>query len=80
MVVSMASPTSASIRPVRAIMPPTVVETTASAFVFATSMREALFEITSKKMGITTVVDSEGKLVGIITRGDIIGSMVRGDE
>lgn len=34
-------------------------------------MREALFEITSKKMGMTTVVDDDGKLVGVITDGDL---------
>ena len=34
----------------------------------------------SHKIKRLPVVDSEGKLVGIITRGDIIGSMVRGDE
>jgi len=34
-------------------------------------MRDALFEITSKKMGITTVVDGGGKLVGVITDGDL---------
>jgi arabinose-5-phosphate isomerase len=34
-------------------------------------MREALFEITSKKMGMTTVVDAGGRLVGVITDGDL---------
>jgi arabinose-5-phosphate isomerase len=34
-------------------------------------MREALFEITSKKMGMTTVVDADGRLVGVITDGDL---------
>jgi arabinose-5-phosphate isomerase len=34
-------------------------------------MREALFEITSKKMGMTTVVDDDGRLVGVITDGDL---------
>lgn len=38
---------------------------------FDTPMRDALFEITSKKMGITTVVDGAGKLVGVITDGDL---------
>jgi len=34
-------------------------------------MKEALFEITSKRLGITGVVDSQGILVGIITDGDL---------
>ncbi|HEX9859910.1 MAG TPA: KpsF/GutQ family sugar-phosphate isomerase, partial [Nitrospirota bacterium] len=34
-------------------------------------MREALFEITSKKFGMTTVVDGDGKLLGVITDGDL---------
>jgi len=34
-------------------------------------MREALFEITSKKLGITSVVDDSGKLFGVITDGDL---------
>ncbi|UTB31753.1 MAG: CBS domain-containing protein [Methanobacterium sp. ERen5] len=34
----------------------------------------------SHKIKRLPVVDNDGKLVGIITRGDIIGSMVRGDE
>lgn len=36
-----------------------------------TGMREALFEITSKKMGITSVVDEQGGLFGVITDGDL---------
>ncbi len=34
----------------------------------------------SHKIKRLPVVDDENKLTGIITRGDIIGSMVRGDE
>ncbi|MFV1956302.1 MAG: SIS domain-containing protein [bacterium] len=34
-------------------------------------MKEALFEITSKKLGFTTVVDESRRLVGIITDGDL---------
>lgn len=34
-------------------------------------MKNALFEITSKKLGCTGVLDSEGKLIGIITDGDL---------
>jgi len=35
------------------------------------SMKDALVEITSKKLGVTTVVDSQGCLKGIITDGDL---------
>ncbi|MFI5304534.1 MAG: SIS domain-containing protein [Nitrospiria bacterium] len=35
------------------------------------SLKEALFEMTRKKMGMTTVVDKEGKLTGVITDGDL---------
>ncbi len=36
-----------------------------------TSMKEALFEITSKRLGVTGVADSKGQLVGVITDGDL---------
>jgi arabinose-5-phosphate isomerase len=36
-----------------------------------TSMREVIFEITSKRLGVTGVVDAGGKLVGVITDGDL---------
>jgi arabinose-5-phosphate isomerase len=36
-----------------------------------TLMREALFEITAKQLGITGVVDRAGALVGVITDGDL---------
>ena len=36
-----------------------------------TDMRETLMEITSKHLGTTGVVDEDGKLVGIITDGDL---------
>ena len=36
-----------------------------------TPMKEALFEITSKRLGVTGVVDGEGRLVGAITDGDL---------
>lgn len=35
------------------------------------TLKEALVEITQKKLGMTTVVDSEGRLVGVFTDGDI---------
>jgi arabinose-5-phosphate isomerase len=34
-------------------------------------MREALMEIIEKRLGVTGVVDDDGKLVGIVTDGDI---------
>ena len=36
-----------------------------------TLVRDALFEITSKRLGVTGVTDANGKLVGIITDGDL---------
>jgi arabinose-5-phosphate isomerase len=37
----------------------------------ATLVREALFTITGKKLGMTTVQDDSGRLLGIITDGDL---------
>jgi arabinose-5-phosphate isomerase len=36
-----------------------------------TSLRDVIIEITSKRLGATAVTDSEGKLLGIITDGDL---------
>ncbi|MBI3811143.1 MAG: KpsF/GutQ family sugar-phosphate isomerase [Nitrospirae bacterium] len=36
-----------------------------------TTMRDVILEITSKKLGMTTVVNSRGKLSGVITDGDL---------
>ncbi len=36
-----------------------------------TSLKEALFEITSKQLGVTGVVDAAGRLVGVFTDGDL---------
>jgi arabinose-5-phosphate isomerase len=36
-----------------------------------TPMKDAIFEITSKRLGVTGVVDVQGKLVGVITDGDL---------
>ena len=36
-----------------------------------TSLKESIFEITSKRLGVTCVVDSDGVLKGIITDGDL---------
>ncbi len=35
------------------------------------SLKEALVEMTHKKLGMTTVIDAEGKLIGIFTDGDV---------
>jgi arabinose-5-phosphate isomerase len=37
----------------------------------ATPMKEVLFEMTRKRLGMTTVVDAEGRLVGLISDGDL---------
>lgn len=44
------------------------------------SMREALLEIVAKRLGLTVIVDSEGRLTGIITDGDIKRILLRGEE
>ncbi len=36
-----------------------------------TLIKDAIYEISSKKMGITAVLDAEGKLVGVISDGDL---------
>lgn len=36
-----------------------------------TPLKEALFEITSKKLGITGVADEQGQLLGVFTDGDL---------
>ncbi|PLY03546.1 MAG: D-arabinose 5-phosphate isomerase [Desulfuromonas sp.] len=43
-----------------------------------TLLREALFEITSKKLGVTGVVDAQGVLVGVFTDGDLRRVMEKG--
>jgi arabinose-5-phosphate isomerase len=37
----------------------------------ATLIKDAIYEISSKKMGITAVVNASGKLVGVISDGDL---------
>ena len=37
----------------------------------ATPMREVMFEMTRKRLGMTTVVDGEGRLLGMISDGDL---------
>ena len=43
-----------------------------------TLMREALFEITSKGLGITGVTDDNGHLLGVITDGDLRRALEQG--
>jgi len=45
---------------------------------YDTPMREALFTITSKKLGITGVTDAAGALVGVITDGDLRRALEQG--
>lgn len=42
--------------------------------------REAIFEMTSKKLGMTTVVDGGGGLVGVITDGDLRRFLEQGKD
>ena len=37
----------------------------------ATLIKDAIYEISSKKMGVTSVLDGAGKLVGVISDGDL---------
>jgi arabinose-5-phosphate isomerase len=43
-----------------------------------TPMREAIFEITSKGLGVTGVKDQQGELVGVITDGDLRRALEKG--
>ncbi|MCM2265778.1 MAG: KpsF/GutQ family sugar-phosphate isomerase [Desulfuromonadales bacterium] len=45
-----------------------------------TPLKDALYEISSKKLGITGVVDREGYLVGVFTDGDLRRTIERGVE
>jgi arabinose-5-phosphate isomerase len=45
-----------------------------------TSLRDTILEMTSKKLGMTTVVDETGCLVGVITDGDLRRFLERGVE
>lgn len=43
-----------------------------------TPLQEALFAISAKRLGVTGVIDGGGRLVGIITDGDVRRAMARG--
>lgn len=43
-------------------------------------LRDALFEITSKQLGVTGVVDSQGQMLGVFTDGDLRRIMEQGLE
>jgi arabinose-5-phosphate isomerase len=45
-----------------------------------TRMRDVIYEMSSKKLGMTCVVDAEERLVGIITDGDLRRQMERSDD
>ncbi len=42
-----------------------------------TAMKDVLFEMTKKRLGMTTVVDGEGRLLGMISDGDLRRHMER---
>ena len=43
-----------------------------------TPLKDALFVISSKRLGVTGVVNAKGVLVGVITDGDVRRAMARG--
>lgn len=45
-----------------------------------TPLKDALYEISSKKLGITGVVDAQGALVGVFTDGDLRRTIEKGVE
>jgi len=45
-----------------------------------TPMRDAIFEITSKRLGVTGVADADGNLVGVITDGDLRRALERYED
>jgi arabinose-5-phosphate isomerase len=44
----------------------------------ATRMKDVLFEMTKKRLGMTTVVDGDGRLLGMISDGDLRRHMEKG--
>ncbi|MGH7795453.1 MAG: KpsF/GutQ family sugar-phosphate isomerase [Candidatus Binatia bacterium] len=48
---------------------------------YDTPVKDALFEITSKRLGVTGVINAEGGLIGVITDGDLRrGLQAHGDK
>jgi arabinose-5-phosphate isomerase len=45
-----------------------------------TLLKDALFTISAKRLGVTGVLDREGRLTGIITDGDVRRAMARGTD
>ena len=45
-----------------------------------TPLKDALFTISSKRLGVTGVLDGDGSLVGVITDGDVRRAMARGTD
>ncbi len=45
-----------------------------------TALRDAVFEITGKRFGVTAVVDAGGRLAGVITDGDLRRAWERGAD
>jgi arabinose-5-phosphate isomerase len=43
-------------------------------------LRDVIYEIGSKKLGITTVVDPEGRLLGVVTDGDLRRLLEKGGD
>ncbi len=43
-------------------------------------MRDALLEMTAKRLGVTAVVDDQGRLVGVVTDGDLRRALGGGDD
>ncbi len=46
----------------------------------SSTVKEAIFEITSKRLGVTIVTDAEGKMVGIYTDGDLRRTVEKGNH
>jgi len=46
----------------------------------ATPMREVLVEISRGRLGITTVTDAEGRLLGVISDGDLRRQLASGTD
>ncbi len=44
------------------------------------TLKDAIFEITSKRLGVTGVVDDNDEFIGVITDGDLRRGLERGDD